>query len=92
MNNAAKSTSRNLPEVGDRVSSVSAPWDFPGDNVGTVIEHEVSQFGATAIVRMDTGELKRCSGLTEAGIGWYAADWQRVCVDDGIHEFMNGEK
>jgi hypothetical protein len=65
----------NMPAPGARVGVVCGPGEFAQDNAGTVIcIVEVVKLWDSeyALVMMDSGETRRCSGMNRGpGIGWH---------------------
>ena len=62
---------RKLPPVGSRVGVVCGPGERKNDCTGTSVEIYTDRWGTHAKIKMETGDIRVCEGLTEIGIGWY---------------------
>jgi hypothetical protein len=66
-----------LPEPGARVGVECGPGEFAAHNAGIVLCHVAQEwmpgeFRGYALVLMDSGQVKECSGLNRGpGIGWH---------------------
>lgn len=66
-----------LPDPGARVGVVCGPGEFPRDCQGIVLCHVAQEWmpgevRGYALVLMDSGQIKECSGLNRGpGIGWH---------------------
>ncbi len=61
---AIELTARELPPAGSRVGVVCGTGEFPRDYQGIVISHVTNRWGTHALVLMDDGKTRDCSGLT----------------------------
>ena len=62
-----------LPTPGQRIGVVGGPGQYASHNAGIVLCHVTNRWGTQALVLMDTGVVKKCTGLNRGpGIGWHA--------------------